>query len=89
MESTGNQNNPVLPPLATEAVQETSPAPANSAINAEFPLVSRLTHGLEECDWEQLQEKYTDAMNEHSRTEEDIRVETAKLLEVRSHPMCT
>ncbi|KAJ5677431.1 uncharacterized protein N7477_003064 [Penicillium maclennaniae] len=61
---------------------ETSPASANSAINAEFPLVSRLTKGLQECDWKQLEEKYQDAMNEHSRVEEDIRVETAKLLEV-------
>ncbi|KAJ5147700.1 hypothetical protein N7526_001052 [Penicillium atrosanguineum] len=82
MESMRNQHNPVLPPLATEAVQKTNPEPAKSAINAEFPLVSCLTQGLEEFDWEQLQEKYTDAMNEHSRVEEDLRVETAKLLEV-------
>ncbi|KAJ6120260.1 hypothetical protein N7523_004540 [Penicillium sp. IBT 18751x] len=82
MESVGYQNDQVLRPLAIEAVPETSPASANSATNAEFPLVSRLTQGLEECDWKQLEEKYQDAMNEHSRVEEDIRVETAKLLEV-------
>lgn len=89
MESIDDQNHPVLPPLATEAVQETSSEPTKSAVNAEFPLVSRLTQGLENCTWEQLQEKYTDAMDEHSRVEEDLRVETAKLLEVKSPSICT
>lgn len=51
-------------------------------VNPENPLVNRLTQGLEECDWDQLQAKYTDAMDEHSRVEEDLRMETAKLLEV-------
>lgn len=83
MESKGSQNNAALQPLAADAVQETSPEPVKSAVNAEFPLVALLTQGLEECDWEQLQEKYADAMDEHSRVEEDLRVETAKLLEVR------
>ncbi|KAJ5173995.1 uncharacterized protein N7500_001926 [Penicillium coprophilum] len=59
-------------------VEARTPAP----ISDEFPLVSRLTQGLEDCDWEQLQGKYADAMEEHSRVEENLRVETAKLLEV-------
>jgi hypothetical protein len=84
MESMDSHNNMVLQPLDAEAVQEPSPEPVKSAVNAEFPLVARLTQGLEECNWEQLQEKYTDAMDEHSRVEGDLRVETAKLLEVRS-----
>ncbi|KAF3403663.1 hypothetical protein F1880_009454 [Penicillium rolfsii] len=50
--------------------------------DGEFTLVTRLTQGLEDCDWDQLQEKYTDAMDEHSRVEDDLRAETAKLLEV-------
>ncbi|OQE43025.1 hypothetical protein PENCOP_c003G06507 [Penicillium coprophilum] len=59
-------------------VEARTPAP----ISDEFPLVSRLTQGLEDCDWEQLQGKYAYAMEEHSRVEENLRVETAKLLEV-------
>ncbi|KAJ5204091.1 uncharacterized protein N7498_004970 [Penicillium cinerascens] len=86
MESTDNQNHAALQPLAPDAVQETSPepvkSPVKSPVNAEFPLVALLTQGLEECDWEQLQKKYADAMDEHSRVEEDLRIETAKLLEI-------
>ncbi|CAI7579657.1 unnamed protein product [Penicillium manginii] len=59
-----------------------SPQPINPAAVEEFPIVARLTQGLAECDWEQLQEKYTDAMDEHSRVEEELRAETARLLEV-------
>ncbi|KAJ5504708.1 hypothetical protein N7463_007582 [Penicillium fimorum] len=54
----------------------------STPIHDEFPLVSELTQGLEDCDWEQLQGKYADAMEEHGRVEENLRVETAKLLEV-------
>jgi len=89
MDSMGSQDNPSLQPLAAEAVQEASPKPVMAAVNAEFPLVARLTQGLEECNWEQLQDKYTDAMDEHRRVEEDLRVETAKLLEVRSSTIYT
>ena len=53
-----------------------------SSSDAESTLVTRLTQGLEECDWDQLQERYMDAMDEHSRVEDDLRAETAKLLEV-------
>ncbi|KAK4865815.1 hypothetical protein LT330_008908 [Penicillium expansum] len=57
--------------------------PLTSApINDETPLVSGLTQGLEDYNWEQLQSKYADAMEEHSRVEENLRIETAKLLEV-------
>jgi hypothetical protein len=63
-----------------------SPQPINPAAVEEFPIVARLTQGLAECDWEQLQEKYTDAMDEHSRVEEELRAETARLLEVLVHP---
>ncbi|EKV04113.1 hypothetical protein PDIG_82220 [Penicillium digitatum PHI26] len=49
---------------------------------SEIPLVSGLTQGLQDYNWEQLQGKYTDAMEEHGRVEEKLRVETAKLLEV-------
>ncbi|OQD78140.1 hypothetical protein PENDEC_c001G00264 [Penicillium decumbens] len=84
MDSMSSPDNPSLQPLAAEAVQEASPKPVKAAVNAEFPLVARLTQGLEECNWEQLQDKYTDAMDEHRRVEEDLRVETAKLLEIFS-----
>ncbi|KAJ5242362.1 uncharacterized protein N7469_000689 [Penicillium citrinum] len=56
--------------------------PIEPVANDEFPIVARLTQGLTECDWDQLQEKYTDAMDEHSRVEEELRVETARLLEI-------
>lgn len=60
-----------------------SPLEATS-VHKEIPLVSQLMQGIEGCDWEQLQGKYTDAMEEHGRVEENLRVETAKLLEVSS-----
>jgi hypothetical protein len=59
-------------------------APTPAPIYDEIPLVSGLTQGLEDCNWEQLQGKYADAMEEHGRVEENLRVETAKLLEVSS-----
>lgn len=76
MESTGDaQSNMTSQPIG--GGQTHSPAAVE-----EFPIVARLTQGLAECDWDQLQEKYTDAMDEHSRVEEELRVETARLLEV-------
>ena len=60
---------------------------ASAPIHDEAPFASRLTQGLEGCNWEQLQEKYADAMEEHGRVEENIRVETAKLLEVSLRSM--
>ncbi|OQD79461.1 hypothetical protein PENANT_c050G09947 [Penicillium antarcticum] len=54
------------------------PVPAQD----EFPLVSQLTQGIEDCEWEQLKIKYFDSMEEHGRVEETLRLETAKLLEV-------
>ncbi|KAJ5612425.1 hypothetical protein N7510_005619 [Penicillium lagena] len=41
-----------------------------------------LVHGLEACDWEQLQHRYTDAMDEYGRMEENLRAEAATLLEI-------
>ncbi|KAJ5753860.1 uncharacterized protein N7511_008013 [Penicillium nucicola] len=69
----GNSQS-ISPHLPTEAL----PATAQD----EVPLVSQLTQGLGDCDWEQLQTKYSDAMEEHSRVEENLRLETAKLLEI-------
>ncbi|KAJ5099108.1 hypothetical protein N7532_006109 [Penicillium argentinense] len=62
--------------------QTQSPEPIESLASEESPIVTRLTQGLAECDWDQLQEKYTNAMDEHSRVEEELRAETARLLEV-------
>lgn len=64
------------------AHQTHSPEPIEPVTDAEFPLVARLSQGLELCDWEKLQEKYSDAMDEHTRVEEDLRSQTANLLEV-------
>ncbi|KAJ5675861.1 hypothetical protein N7462_008758 [Penicillium macrosclerotiorum] len=76
------QGNLSLQPSAKEPQHAHGSQAITHAINAEFSLVSRLTQGLENCDWDQLEEKYTGAMDEHSRAEEDLRAETAKLLEI-------
>lgn len=70
------------PSAAGETQQTHSPEPIEPVMDTEFPLVSRLTLGLQQYDWHRLQEKYADAMDEHSRVEEDLRSETTKLLEV-------
>lgn len=75
------------PPVSGSFQENKSPqapveALTSTPINDEISLVSRLTQGLEDCNWEQLQGKYADAMEEHGRVEENLRVETAKLLEV-------
>lgn len=71
------------PPFSTGGTpQPRSLDPIQSSNDAEFTLVTRLTQGLEGCDWDQLQERYVDAMDEHSRVEDDLRAETARLLEV-------
>ncbi|KAJ5554488.1 hypothetical protein N7513_004447 [Penicillium frequentans] len=68
---------------ATEEPQETySPGPIEPVLEMEEMLVARLTQGVDHCDWDQLQEKYTDAMDEHSRVEEDLRAQTTKLLDI-------
>lgn len=72
------------PPLASRETQETrSPDSIEPTLDADELLVNRLTHGLDQCDWDQLEERYADAMDEHSRVEEDLRGQTTKLLEVR------
>lgn len=65
-----------------KSAQSPVEALTSAPIHDEIPLVSGLTQGLEDCNWEQLQGKYADAMEEHSRVEENLRVGTAKLLEV-------
>lgn len=48
------------------------------------PLVETLlqTRDLEVCNWEELQEKYANAMDEHSRFEDNLRSQIAQLLQV-------
>lgn len=74
------QDSASQPPPATTTASPGSPGP--DAVNTGNPLVNQLTRGLEDCDWAQLQAKFTDAMDEHSRAEEGLRTETAKILEV-------
>lgn len=47
----------------------------------------QLTEKLRDCDWEQLEEKYAKAMEEHGKSEEELRAQVAKLLEVI--PLCS
>jgi len=42
----------------------------------------QLTEELRDCDWEQLEEKYAKTMEEHGKSEEELRAQVAKLLEV-------
>ena len=44
--------------------------------------MQQLAEDLRDCDWEQLEEKYAKAMEGHGTTEEELRAQTAKLLEV-------
>lgn len=44
--------------------------------------MQQLAEDLRDCDWEQLEEKYAKAMEEHGTTEEELRTQAAKLLEV-------
>lgn len=81
MEPTDSSQGSVSHP-ATAAAAAGPALSEPAAADPEHPLVAQLTQGLEACEWTQLQEKYTDAMDEHSRVEEDLRAETAKLLEV-------
>ncbi|KAJ5180389.1 hypothetical protein N7492_003599 [Penicillium capsulatum] len=78
------QNIAPQPSVAGENQQTHSPEPIEPVVDTGSSLVSRLTQGLEQYDWDQLQEKYADAMDEHSRVEEDLRAETTKLLEAFS-----
>lgn len=42
----------------------------------------QLTEKLRDCDWEQLEERYAKAMEEHGKSEEELRDQISKLLEV-------
>ncbi|KAJ5716787.1 hypothetical protein N7488_002433 [Penicillium malachiteum] len=85
MESTDDPHESALrSPSPKELEQTRSPQPLEPlepVLDTEELLLARLTQGLEQHDWDQLQEKYTDAMDEHSRVEEDLRAQTANLLE--------
>lgn len=48
----------------------------------ELSKLQRLLLNLNECNWEQLEERHADAMNEHNIVEESLRAEMAELLEV-------
>lgn len=43
---------------------------------------SELAEEIQHYDWDQLLEKYTDAMEEHARADESVRNQTAQLHEV-------
>lgn len=89
MASTDDGHDIASRPPATEEPQQTySPGTIEPVLEMEEMLVARLTQGVDHCDWDQLQEKYTDAMDEHSRVEEDLRAQTTKLLDVRTLCIC-
>lgn len=48
----------------------------------ELSRLQELLLNLNECNWEQLEERYAHAMDEHSAAEEILRAEMAELFEV-------
>ncbi|KAK2811929.1 hypothetical protein FQN50_001636 [Emmonsiellopsis sp. PD_5] len=58
---------------------ENTPANVDDELAEEF---RELAISLRECDWEELQKRFTDAMNERSQAENALQKETAELLEV-------
>jgi len=44
--------------------------------------LSELARTIEGCDWDQLQERFIDEMNQRSQVEKNLQKETADLLEV-------
>lgn len=42
----------------------------------------QLAHDFESCSWDQLQQKYADAMNQHTRAEEELQLQVTQLLQV-------
>lgn len=42
------------------------------------------TDDLSDCDWQKLEERYTKAMEEHGKSEEELRDQISKLLEVNA-----
>ncbi|KAJ5333264.1 uncharacterized protein N7506_007047 [Penicillium brevicompactum] len=68
--------------ISPQQPEDANSTSAPAAARDEYPFVSHLTDGLEDCDWDQLQDKYADAMEQHGRVEENLRLETAKLMEV-------
>lgn len=72
---------------------QTVAADASSQPQAQAPgepqPASGLAEEIQHYDWDQLQEKYAATMEEHSRAEEDLRGETAKLLEVCHLSICS
>lgn len=66
--------------------KELSPSIAETAFGTQNDRLD-LEHtpeSLHECSWEVLQQKFSDAMETHAQAEQELRDETAKLLEVYS-----
>lgn len=60
-------------------ISETAPGAQNDRVDLENTL-----ENLHECSWEVLQEKFSTAMETHAQAEQELRDQTAKLLEVHS-----
>lgn len=73
-EETASHNDSYPPKLTAGGVSSQDQASQN---------MEQLAEDLRDCDWEQLEEKYAKAMEEHGATEDELRSQTAKLLEVK------
>ena len=65
-----------------ERSEETSHDGSHVSYPREDDEAEQLSREVGTCSWDQLQEKYTDAMNEHTRTEENLRLQVTQLLQV-------
>ncbi|KAL1965956.1 hypothetical protein VTN77DRAFT_4896 [Rasamsonia byssochlamydoides] len=62
---------------AKTELQNATPRNVDKAFHSFFS-----AQDLENCDWEQLQERFSAAMEEHARVERDLQEQTTQLLKI-------
>lgn len=88
MDSTNKSDEaPLTEPLASELGKPmpNEGKPSSQTVDSPLQPASDLAEELQNYDWDQLLEKYADAMEEHARADEQVRNQTAKLQEVSKY----
>lgn len=62
---------------SSNSAQGTDTSQPRTSVN-----LRQFTEDLRDCNWEQLEERYGKAMEEHGKSEEELRAQITKLLEV-------
>lgn len=73
-EETISRNDSYSPRLA--------PRSCSTGQQVDSQQTQQLMEELRNCGWEQLEEKYAKTMEEHGKSEDELRAQVAKLLEV-------